>query len=260
MSALEGRILVTGGAGFIGSALVWALNRRGISDIVVADFPPDEAKRRNLAPLRSGSSWTRETSAGGSPPTPVPSGRSRPPSTWAPARRRPRWTSPTWPTTTRPTRPSSRPGRSPGGSGSSTPPPRRPTATARPGHGRQGREPGAAQAAQSLRGLEAALRPPRAAGGLARADRRTEVFQRVRAERGPQGRHAVGRPQGDPADPGDRTGLALQERAARLPGRGAEAGLPLREGRRRHDAPLRRGRERRRGALQHRVRRGQHVA
>ena len=60
------RILVTGGAGFIGSALVWALNGRGRADIVIADFlEPDKRwndtvpldagrdhKRRNLAPLK----------------------------------------------------------------------------------------------------------------------------------------------------------------------------------------------------------------
>ena len=52
MSILDGRILVTGGAGFIGSALVWALNRRGRERIVIADFGPTPAKERNLRPLR----------------------------------------------------------------------------------------------------------------------------------------------------------------------------------------------------------------
>ena len=46
------RVLVTGGAGFIGSALVWALNRRGCENIVVCDRLGMDQKWRNLTPLR----------------------------------------------------------------------------------------------------------------------------------------------------------------------------------------------------------------
>ena len=46
------KTLVTGGAGFIGSALIWALNLRGHDDIIVADFLGADDKWRNLVPLR----------------------------------------------------------------------------------------------------------------------------------------------------------------------------------------------------------------
>lgn len=48
----RGTIVVTGGAGLIGSAVVWALNRRGIDDILVVDRLDASEKWKNLVPLR----------------------------------------------------------------------------------------------------------------------------------------------------------------------------------------------------------------
>ncbi|MDR1303200.1 MAG: ADP-glyceromanno-heptose 6-epimerase [Puniceicoccales bacterium] len=50
----EGKILVTGGAGMIGSAVVWALNRLNLEDIVVCDRLSDDDRYKNLIPLRFG--------------------------------------------------------------------------------------------------------------------------------------------------------------------------------------------------------------
>jgi len=45
-------IVVTGGAGFIGSAIVQKLNQRGMSDILVVDDLDHEEKKKNLAVLK----------------------------------------------------------------------------------------------------------------------------------------------------------------------------------------------------------------
>ena len=46
------RVLVTGGAGFIGSCLASELNRRGCTDLLIADFPAEGEKKRNVTGLQ----------------------------------------------------------------------------------------------------------------------------------------------------------------------------------------------------------------
>ncbi len=49
---MKEKIVVTGGAGFIGSALVWDLNRKGEDDIIIVDSLGSGEKWKNLASLR----------------------------------------------------------------------------------------------------------------------------------------------------------------------------------------------------------------
>ena len=44
--------IVTGGAGFIGSAMIWRLNEAGIDDILVVDNLASSEKWRNLVNRR----------------------------------------------------------------------------------------------------------------------------------------------------------------------------------------------------------------
>jgi len=45
-------VVVTGAAGLIGSALIWALNRHGVTDILAVDRLDESEKWRHLVPLR----------------------------------------------------------------------------------------------------------------------------------------------------------------------------------------------------------------
>ena len=53
-------IIVTGGAGFIGSALIWRLNQLGEEDIVVVDEFGKNDKWKNLVPLRFADVFDKE--------------------------------------------------------------------------------------------------------------------------------------------------------------------------------------------------------
>ncbi|MDP8217004.1 MAG: ADP-glyceromanno-heptose 6-epimerase [Candidatus Kaelpia imicola] len=46
------RIIITGGCGFIGSGIVWALNRKGLENIIVVDELGENEKQKNIANLK----------------------------------------------------------------------------------------------------------------------------------------------------------------------------------------------------------------
>lgn len=52
MNLQDSKLLVTGGAGFIGSSLIWALNQQAVDNILIADFLDSSDKFKNLVPLQ----------------------------------------------------------------------------------------------------------------------------------------------------------------------------------------------------------------
>ena len=72
MSITNTRYIVTGAAGFIGSAVVWGLNRRGIDDVLIVDHLGESEKWKNLRALRYADymekdDFIRELAANGMP-------------------------------------------------------------------------------------------------------------------------------------------------------------------------------------------------
>lgn len=57
---MELMIIVTGGAGFIGSAFVWKLNEEGRDDVVIVDSLKTSEKWKNLVHLRYADYWDKD--------------------------------------------------------------------------------------------------------------------------------------------------------------------------------------------------------
>ncbi|MDP8253542.1 MAG: ADP-glyceromanno-heptose 6-epimerase [Candidatus Kaelpia aquatica] len=49
---MRDKIIVTGGCGFIGSGIVWALNKKGLEDIIIVDELGENEGQKNLANLK----------------------------------------------------------------------------------------------------------------------------------------------------------------------------------------------------------------
>jgi ADP-L-glycero-D-manno-heptose 6-epimerase len=241
------RTLVTGGAGFIGSALVWALNRRGAERVVVCDRLGKDGKWRNLPPLAFEDYLEADDllprlergalgefdcvlHMGACSATTEPDATYLARNNFEFTKALAEWSlAAARASCTRRARPR--------------------TATARRGWttATTARGAAAAAAAQRVRLQQAAVRPVGGARGALGPAGRVQVLQRLRPQRGPQGRHALARAQGARAGARDRPRAPLPQPPPRLPRRRADARLPVREGLRAHDAAPGRDAARRRG-------------
>lgn len=72
MSITNTQYIVTGAAGFIGSAVVWGLNRRGIDDVLIVDHLGESENGKTSARSATPTTWRRTTSSASSPRTACP--------------------------------------------------------------------------------------------------------------------------------------------------------------------------------------------